>query len=121
MGLFDGLLGKKKTANEELYEKFKEASATRAAVSSDYAVVQVQEVYNITGIGVVPVGKVVEGVLVPGFKASIGGKIAIVKTIEAHHQQLNSASVGENIGFNLTGVQKGDIVPGMTLRFQRVL
>ena len=117
-----GLLGRifsKKTAQEEIdaRAKFPSAEPDQGATSS-YAVVEVQDVYSIMGVGVVPVGKVVEGTLYPGFKARLGNKVAVVKSIEANHMQLRSAQVGENIGFNLSGVQKVDIQRGMRLRFE---
>ena len=56
-----------------------------------------QDVYNITGIGVVPVGKVVTGVMKVNDKVIIvparegKGIIGEVKTIEMHHEQLTEA------------------------------
>ena len=120
MGLIDNFLGKKKTAQEMLDEKLKTETDSRLSKESDYAVVEVSDVYNIRGVGVVPVGKVLEGALVPGFKAKVGNKIAVVKTIEAHHEQLRVAGPGENIGFALGGVEKNDVHRGMKLRFERV-
>ncbi|MCD6571817.1 MAG: translation elongation factor EF-1 subunit alpha [Thermoplasmata archaeon] len=78
----------------------------------------VQDVYNIKGVGTVPVGKVVCGVLKPGdkiiFKPSMkpGGVIGEVKTIEMHHEQLDKAVPGDNIGVNIRGVSKNDIRRG---------
>jgi translation elongation factor EF-1alpha len=34
-----------------------------------------------------------------------------------HHEQLQSADKGSNIGFNLSGVSKSDITKGMELIF----
>src|SRR3989344_5817283 len=67
-----------------------------------------QDVYSIKGVGVVPVGRIETGVLRPGDKVIIepSGKIADVKTIEAHHEQLTEARPGDNVGFNLRGVEK---------------
>ena len=70
------------------------------------AKVFIQDVYNITGIGVVPVGQVKEGVLKLGMKLNIGGTVMTVKTIEMHHNQLQSANPGDNIGFSLQGGDK---------------
>ena len=55
-----------------------------------------------------------------GFKAKVGNKIATVKSIEAHHEQLRVASVNENVGIALGGVEKNDVQRGMKLRFERV-
>ena len=77
----------------------------------------IQDVYSIKGVGVVPVGRVETGILRPGDKVIIepSGKIADVKTIEAHHEQLTEARPGDNIGFNLRGVEKADLARGFVL------
>jgi elongation factor 1-alpha len=78
----------------------------------------IQDVYNITGIGVVPVGKVETGVVKVGDKviavpAREGtGVIGEIKTIEMHHEQLKEAGPGDNIGFNVRGIGKKDIARG---------
>jgi elongation factor 1-alpha len=80
-----------------------------------------QDVYNITGIGVVPVGRVETGIM------KIGDKIIIVpgregkgvrgeiKSIEMHHEQLTKAEPGDNIGFNVRGIGKKDVARGDVL------
>ena len=77
-----------------------------------------QDVYNITGIGVVPVGRVETGVLkvnqkivvVPGREgAGVAGE---VKTIEMHHEQVTEAEPGDNVGFSVRGINKKDIARG---------
>jgi len=77
----------------------------------------IQDVYNIKGVGVVPVGRVETGVLKPGDKIVISpsGKTGEVKTVEMHHEQLEKAEPGDNVGFNVRGlsredVQRGDVV-----------
>lgn len=80
-----------------------------------------QDVYNIQGIGVVPVGKVETGIMKVGDKVTImparegKGISGEVKTIEAHHEQLTSAEPGDNVGFNVRGVEKKDIARGDVL------
>ncbi|MFH0978696.1 MAG: translation elongation factor EF-1 subunit alpha [Candidatus Woesearchaeota archaeon] len=80
-----------------------------------------QDVYNITGIGVVPVGRVETGVLKVGDKVVImpgregKGVHGEVKTIEMHHEQMTKAEPGDNIGFNVRGVGKKDIARGDVL------
>ena len=74
----------------------------------------IQDVYTITGVGTVPVGRVETGVMKPGDKvvfepAGVSGE---VKTIEAHHEQLPKAEPGDNVGFNVRGVGKKDIKRG---------
>jgi elongation factor 1-alpha len=74
----------------------------------------VQDVYTITGIGTVPVGRVETGVLKTGdtivFEpAGVSGE---VKTIEMHHEQIPQAIPGDNVGFSVRGVNKTDIRRG---------
>ncbi|MBW3012786.1 translation elongation factor EF-1 subunit alpha [Candidatus Woesearchaeota archaeon] len=78
----------------------------------------IQEVYNIKGIGVVPVGRVETGVIktgdkiiaVPGREGK--GVIGEVKSIEMHHEMLPKAEPGDNIGFNVRGMEKRDLARG---------
>jgi len=74
----------------------------------------IQATYTIKGIGLVPVGRVETGVLNPGDKIIImPGKMEVeVKTIEMHHQNLLKAVPGDNIGFNIKGVEKTQITRG---------
>jgi len=74
----------------------------------------VQDVFTITGHGTVPVGRVESGEMKTGdavvFMPS-GGK-GEVKKIEMHHEELSKATVGDNVGFNVKGVDKKDIRKG---------
>jgi elongation factor 1-alpha len=74
----------------------------------------VQDVYTITGVGTVPVGRVETGVLKVGQKVTTmpSGKTGEVKTIEMHHEQMPKAEPGDNIGFNIRGFGKEDIKRG---------
>jgi elongation factor 1-alpha len=77
-----------------------------------------QDVYEITGIGTVPVGKIETGVMKVGQKVIIipgrsgKGVPGEVKTIEMHHEQLPSAEAGDNVGINIKGVGKKDVARG---------
>ena len=81
----------------------------------------IQDVYNITGIGVVPVGRVETGIMKVGDKVTVvpgregKGISGEVKTIEMHHEQLKEATPGDNIGFNVRGIEKKDIARGDVL------
>lgn len=81
----------------------------------------IQDVYNITGIGVVPVGRVETGTMKVGDKIIIvparegKGVTGEVKTIEMHHEQIQEAIPGDNIGFNVRGIGKKDIARGDVL------
>lgn len=78
----------------------------------------VQDVYEITGIGTVPVGKVETGIMKVGQKVIIlpgrtgTGIPGEIKTIEAHHETLPDAPAGMNVGVNIRGIGKKDIARG---------
>ena len=77
-----------------------------------------QDVYEITGIGTVPVGKIETGVMKIGQKVIIlpgrtgKGINGEVRSIEMHHEQLQQAEAGDNVGVNIRGVGKKDIARG---------
>jgi len=81
----------------------------------------IQDDYNITGIGVVPVGRVETGVMKVGDKVTFmpgregKGVNGEVKSIEMHHEQLQEAEPGDNVGFNVRGIGKNDIARGDVL------
>ncbi|RJS84168.1 translation elongation factor EF-1 subunit alpha [Candidatus Bathyarchaeota archaeon] len=76
--------------------------------------IPVQDVYTITGVGTVPVGRVETGVLKVGDKVIFmpANKMGEVKSIETHHVRIQKAEPGDNIGFNVRGVSKKDIRRG---------
>ena len=80
-----------------------------------------QDVYNITGIGVVPVGRVETGIMKVNDKVIVvparegKGVTGEVKTIEMHHEQMTQAEPGDNVGFNVRGINKTDIARGDVL------
>jgi elongation factor 1-alpha len=82
--------------------------------------VPIQDVYSISGIGAVTVGRVETGEISPGddvvfepsstrLNKNIGGE---VKTIEMHHEEVESAHPGDNIGYNTRGVGESDVKKG---------
>ena len=74
----------------------------------------IQDVYSITGIGTVPVGRVETGIIKIGDKVVFqpADKQGEVKSIEMHHENMSSAEPGDNIGFNVRGIAKNDIKRG---------
>ncbi|MGA7861617.1 MAG: translation elongation factor EF-1 subunit alpha [Thermoplasmata archaeon] len=74
----------------------------------------VQDVYTITGIGTVPVGRVETGRLKVAEKVIFepSGKSGEVKSIEMHHEAVTEALPGDNVGFNVRGIDKNDIRRG---------
>ena len=73
--------------------------------------VPIQDVYTISGIGTVPVGRVETGMLKTGMNVSFqpSGSSGEVKTIEMHHEEVPEAGPGDNVGFNVRGIGKDDI------------
>jgi elongation factor 1-alpha len=76
-----------------------------------------QDVFTITGIGAVPVGRVETGVMKVGDKviAMPSDASGEVKSIEMHHEQLKEAKPGDNVGFSVKGMGKKDIKRGDVL------
>ena len=78
----------------------------------------VQDVYEITGIGTVPVGKIETGIMKVGQKVVVlpgrtgTGIEGEVKTIEMHHETIPQADAGDNVGINIRGIGKKDIARG---------
>ncbi len=76
--------------------------------------VPINDVYSIKGVGTVPVGRVETGVLKVGSKITFmpPNKTGEVKTIEMHHEEMSEAVPGDNIGFNVRGVERKDLGRG---------
>merc|ERR1712121_488637 len=73
-----------------------------------------QDVYKIGGIGTVPVGRVETGILKPGMVVTFAPNIVTteVKSVEMHHESLQEALPGDNVGFNVKNVSVKDIRRG---------
>ncbi len=74
----------------------------------------IQDAFTITGHGTVPVGRVETGILKPNMNVVFmpSGAKGECKRIEMHHQELQQAVPGDNVGFNVKGVDKKDIKRG---------
>ncbi|MCD6572852.1 MAG: translation elongation factor EF-1 subunit alpha [Thermoplasmata archaeon] len=78
----------------------------------------IQDVYSITGVGTVPVGRIETGVMQPGDKLIFlpstqpHGVVGEVKSIEMHHESIPKAEPGDNVGANIRGVSKKDVRRG---------
>ena len=74
----------------------------------------IQDVYKISGIGTVPVGKVETGVLNSGKTVTFNPsqKSAEIKSIEMHHTIVDRAEPGDNVGFNVRGLAANEIRRG---------
>ena len=73
-----------------------------------------QDVYKISGIGTVPVGRVETGIIKPNMSVCFGplGTTTDVKSVEMHHEQVQEAIPGDNVGFNVKGLSVTDIKRG---------
>lgn len=79
--------------------------------------IPIQDVYTITGVGTVPVGRVETGVMKIGDSVIFmpTGTKGEVRSIETHHEQIQEAGPGDNIGFSVKGVSKGEVHRGDVL------
>jgi len=73
-----------------------------------------QDVYKIGGIGTVPVGRVETGTLKPGMTVYFAPSNVSteVKSVEMHHEAVQEAIPGDNVGFNIKNVAVKDIRRG---------
>ena len=73
-----------------------------------------QDVYKIGGIGTVPVGRVETGIIKAGMIVTFApvNLTTEVKSVEMHHQALEEAVPGDNVGFNVKNVSVKDIRRG---------
>jgi len=73
-----------------------------------------QDVYKIGGIGTVPVGRVETGIIKPGMVVVFapGGLTTEVKSVEMHHETLDQAIPGDNVGFNVKNVSVKELKRG---------
>jgi elongation factor 1-alpha len=74
-----------------------------------------QDVYKIGGIGTVPVGRVETGIIKPGMTVTFApvNLSTEVKSEQKHHEALEQAVPGDNVGYNEKNVSVKDIRRGM--------
>jgi len=77
--------------------------------------IPLQDVYQISGIGTVPTGRVESGTIKPGDKIVFapGDVTTEVRSVQMHHKDIPSAGPGDNIGFNIRGVAISQLSKGM--------
>ncbi|KAL6056393.1 Elongation factor 1-alpha [Balamuthia mandrillaris] len=77
--------------------------------------VPLQDVYKVSGIGTVPVGRVETGVLRPNTMGHFapGNLRGEIKTVESNHTRLPFAEPGTNVGFNVRGLSVKQLHRGM--------
>lgn len=76
--------------------------------------IPLQDVYKISGIGTVPVGRIESGTLKPGMMIYFApsGVTSECKSVEMHHTQLPAAYPGDNVGFNVRNVSVKEVRRG---------
>jgi elongation factor 1-alpha len=76
--------------------------------------IPVQDVFSITGVGTVPVGRVETGKIKKGDSVIFNpvGKIGEVKSIEMHHEEIPEAIPGDNVGWNVRGISRQELRRG---------
>jgi elongation factor 1-alpha len=76
--------------------------------------VPIQDVYTISDIGTVPVGRVETGILETGADVSFQPSDASgeVESIEVRHQEVSRTEPDGNVGFNVSGIGSDDICRG---------
>ncbi|OIR58517.1 MAG: protein translation elongation factor EF-1A [Amphiamblys sp. WSBS2006] len=73
-----------------------------------------QDVYKISGIGTVPVGRVETGVIKAGMVVNFCPTTIVteVKSVEMHNEVILAGQPGDNVGFNIKNVSVKDISRG---------
>ncbi|EPR59423.1 putative elongation factor 1-alpha (EF-1-ALPHA), partial [Toxoplasma gondii GT1] len=73
-----------------------------------------QDVYKIGGIGTVPVGRVETGILKAGMVLTFApvGLTTECKSVEMHHEVMEQAVPGDNVGFNVKNVSVKELKRG---------
>merc|ERR1712218_559989 len=73
-----------------------------------------QDVYKIGGVGTVPVGRVETGKIKKGMLVNFAplGQTTEVRSVEMHHEHVDEALPGDNVGFNVKGLSVKDIKRG---------
>ncbi len=76
--------------------------------------IPIQDIYTITGVGTVPVGRVESGIIKANDRIVFvpSGSSGDVKQIEMHHEVVSEARPGDNIGFNVRGISRKDVTRG---------
>ena len=73
-----------------------------------------QDVYKIGGVGTVPVGRVETGKIKKGMIVNFAplGQTTEVKSVEMHHEMVDEALPGDNVGFNVKNLSVKEIKRG---------
>lgn len=74
----------------------------------------INDVFKISGVGTVPVGRVETGIIKPGMMILFApaGLSSECKSVEMHHEMLPEAGPGDNVGFNIRGIAVKELKRG---------
>merc|ERR1712126_170871 len=116
MGWFGGWdkeMGKNKSHGHTLLEALDSIIPPTRPVDKPLRL-PLQDVYKIGGIGTVPVGRVETGEIKAGMVVTFApvNVTTEVKSVEMHHQQLEKAIPGDNVGFNVKNVSVKEVRRG---------
>lgn len=112
---------KKKKSEEELYledlNRRKQAQDLCSSSSSITFELKVEDVFSISGRGMVVTGRIARGKIAQGDRVIIRGREgrvleAEIGGIESFRKALRTASQGEAVGLLLRGIQKDQVHPG---------
>ena len=76
--------------------------------------IPIQDVYKISSVGTVPVGRIESGILKKNANLVFAptGATSLCKSIEHHHTNYDEALPGENVGFNVKGITVKELKRG---------
>jgi GTPase len=114
MGFLNKLFGKEEPGK---VTRSVEAQVSMGA-TSDSALLKIEGIYFIVGVGLIVVGSVQQGTLKPNQKANVNGKQTRIKSIEANHAQLQKATIGQKVGISLESLGKDDVKEGQIISFR---
>ena len=117
MGILDFLFGQKKSTNLDPKDALKREHNKGSGKSF---LMTIEDVYTITGRGVVATGRITTGVANSGDSVAIigiGGKklTSTITGVEISRRILNRGEAGDNVGILLSGIEKEDINSGMVI------
>ena len=122
MGFFDflkGLSGKQGEVKKQTLGSDSLLQNNNPTLTQSFGSFKIIDVYNIRGVGVIPVGKIMSGQIAPGMKANVNGKVIEIKSIERNHQQLSVANSGDDVGMSLKNANVDDLPKGQVINFSR--
>jgi len=112
----DVVVGKETIHIDTLYECFNNFFRVPERPSSAPMRMPISGIYKIKGVGDVLAGRVEQGIVKPGEEVvfmpthtSVNACLGKVFTVEMHHQKIDAAMPGDNVGLNIKGLDKGNM------------